>query len=1170
MKIADDGRLTCSPTDLANFLACRHKTSLDLLVAQKKLASPNWKDPLAEVLRRLGNEHEERYVKKLTAEGQRIVDLSYAREEKLPRDVAGVLTIEAMRSGVDLIVQPPIAVDGWFGYADVLCRVDRPSALWPWSYEVHDTKLSRETRGGTILQLCVYTELVGAIQGAVPKYFHVVTPDASEKYRFGDFAAFYRQVKADFRAFTLRDMKVVTYPDPAEHCEVCRWFERCNGQRRKDDHLTFVAGLGRVQQTELETRGIDTLTALAGIPVPLEFKPRGSKETYEKLHEQARLQLESKGKSIPVHELLAPEKPEPGAAKTNLGLMRLPEPDAGDLFLALEGDVFGRHVDATVGPTKAGEGTRDYLIGIGRRAVDGTFTYTARWAFNDTDERAAFDAIMDEIKAAIDAHPGMHVYHYGHYEPSAFKRLMGRYAAREADVDELLRAERFVDLLTVVRRSLRAGVERYSIKDMEPFYAFTRDVDLPHAGDQRRVLEAALETNDLAAITPEIHQAVEGYNRDDCRSTLELRDWLERLRADVIASGLPVPRPASKKAEASDQIAERQARINALRPRLLHDVPVDAAARTPDQHARYLLAYSLDWHNREDKSGWWEYFRLMDLSDDDLLDEPGAVSGLEFVGQIEMRKKSVVCRYRFPQQEIEIRVGDTLKLKDDKVWGDVVHVDRAQHTIDVLVGPSKLDWRPSSAFSHTYIPPGAMEDAIERIGIEVAEAGPIEACALPLVRNLLLRQPPIALDAGPRAGESPVDRLVRLVDSLEGDVLAIQGPPGSGKTFSGAKMIASLVAQGKKVGVVATGHKVIRKLLDDTVEQASAIRAAHRGGESRDEGDAPRAEPIGGNPAALAWLSEPGGCVLGGTAWLWARPEFAASVDVLFVDEAGQMSLANVLAVSQAAKNLVLLGDPQQLEQPQKGSHPDGVDVSALQHILGAHQTMPADRGVLLPVTWRLAPAVCAFTSEVFYEGKLTSRPGLEKQRLQINLELRTQNSELGTQRSGRWNFTGAGLWVIPVEHDGNRNASDEEVAVVADLAAQLFADGSMWIDDEGVEHQLTVDDILVVAPYNAQVSRLRERLGDGFRVGTVDKFQGQEAPIVIYSMATSRPEDAPRGMEFLYSLNRLNVATSRAKCASILVANPRLFEPECRSPRQMRLANALCRYREMAEGRDV
>lgn len=364
-------------------------------------------------------------------------------------------------------------------------------------------------------------------------------------------------------------------------------------------------------------------------------------------------------------------------------------------------------------------------------------------------------------------------------------------------------------------------------------------------------------------------------------------------------------------------------------------------------------------------------------------------------------------------------------------------------------------------------------------------------------------------------------------------------------------MIRELLRRGKKIGVTATSHKVIRNLLCEVLRQAhtasepvtAAARLKHVGEHEDDVLE------LTSDAEALGALRSGQIDVLGGTAWLWSCEEATHQVDVLFVDEAGQMSLGNVLAVSQAADSLVLLGDPQQLDQPHKAAHPDGVGISALQHILGTHETMPADCGIFLPTTWRMSPTLCAFTSEQFYEGKLESRPDLHAQVLR-----------------GAGIFDGSHLWLLPVDHDGNQSASDEEVEVVVRLVDRLLQPGAGWVDASGITHQMTAQDIRVVAPFNAQVNRLTERLRDrGVPIGTVDKFQGQTAAAVIYSMTTSRPEDAPRGMEFLYSLNRLNVATSRARCAVFLVASPRLFEPECRTPRQMHLANALCRYREMA-----
>jgi superfamily I DNA and/or RNA helicase len=304
---------------------------------------------------------------------------------------------------------------------------------------------------------------------------------------------------------------------------------------------------------------------------------------------------------------------------------------------------------------------------------------------------------------------------------------------------------------------------------------------------------------------------------------------------------------------------------------------------------------------------------------------------------------------------------------------------------------------------------------------------------------------------------------------------------------------------------------------------------------------------IADNAVIAAALAAGDANLAAGTAWLWSREEMIGAVDLLFIDEAAQFALANAVAVAPAADSLVLLGDPRQLEQPQQGVHPPGADVSALDHLLGGAATMPGDRGLFLEQTWRLHPEVCAFTSEIFYEGRLESRAGLERQILR-----------------GPEPLAGSGLRIVPVTHRGNQGESEEEAAVVRELVRAL-TERCRWVDGEGVERPIGPGDILVVAPYNAQVAAISQGLERGVRVGTVDKFQGQEAPVVIYSMTTSSAADAPRGMEFLYSPNRLNVATSRARCLAVVVASPELFVPDCRTPQQMRLANAFCRFRELA-----
>ncbi|MCC6317194.1 MAG: TM0106 family RecB-like putative nuclease [Gemmatimonadaceae bacterium] len=1166
-------QVVLSATDLANFLSCRHRTALDRAATFGERAwPPRFEDPLLDILIARGKAHEAAYVASLQSKGQRVVDLNHIQFHD--RDARLAQTTAAMQAGADVIVQAGLGNDRWYGMADVLQRVERPSRLGGWSYEIADTKLARETKAGTILQLGLYSELLADAQGLQPEHFRVVTPDPLhpvETYRVNDYAAYFRAVRiraeeavarsADLGATrglgeraksASRAAPFATYPEPVEHCFVCPWQQTCREQWRVDDHLTLVAGISRNQRRELEARQVTTLTALAALPTPIPFRPsRGSRAAYERVRDQALVQLQSRGRSTPLHTLRPLED--------GMGLHRLPEPCEGDVFLDLEGDPY------------AVEKGREYLFGF--VTVDGGApTYHAAWGMNDAAERAAFEQVLDVIMERRQRWPAMHVYHYAPYEPAAFKKLAGRYATRESALDALLRGECFVDLYAIVRQAMLVGVDRYSIKSLEPVYGFTRDVDLARANRALHTVEACLERGCVDVLPVETLDAVRRYNRDDCLSTLRLRDWLEGVSASAIADGLPIVRPQPASPEPPPAVDERAMRVEALRARLLDGLP--AEGRNDAQQARWLLAYLLDWHRREDKATWWEYFRLRSLPDEDLLEERQALSGLRFAadlgaatGKSGKPTKSVIHRYEYPPQDSEVDPGDELHSRES-AWGEVIAVDRDAGTIDVKKGPQRAGHHATAAFAHSHVKQTTMEDALFTIGEAMATTGVLPAAGRhAAAHRLLARQTRSALPEGGapcgpasrRAGASgapaapnvdPVEDAVATAVSLHDEVFAIQGPPGAGKTFTAARMIVALVRAGKRVGVTANSHQVIRKVLED-VHKAPGGEQIRMGHKDRTDAAPPPAwlDVTDDYAEARDWLETGSVRVLGGTSFLWAREEFEGAVDVLFIDEAGQLSLANAVAVSRGARAVVLLGDPQQLRQPTQGSHPDGVGVSALEHLLGGEAVMPANRGMFLPETHRLHPELCAFTSEVFYESALRSRPGLDGQHL-----------------NGTRGLDGSGLVVVPVRHSGNRNAADEEVDVVADLVARLTREGATWTDGTGAVHPLTTAGVLVVSPYNAQVTRLQQRLDPlGVHVGTVDKFQGQERPVVIYSMATSIPEDAPRGMEFLYSPNRLNVATSRARCLAILVASPALFEPECTSPRQMKLANALCRFLELA-----
>ncbi len=950
--------LELSASDLVGSLNCRRLTELDLAVANGALAKPHvWDDPLLETLRELGARHEAAYVEHLSNAGRQVQQI----EGRFPDPEAVAQTLDAMRAGADVIVQAALRLDQFGGRADVLLRVDRPSDLGAWSYEVVDTKLARETKAGTILQLCLYSEMVAAVQGLMPEHVHVVVPWSEyrpETYRTGDFAAYYRHARASLeRAVAVSDVE--TYPEPVLHCDLCRWEQVCDAKRRADDHLTLVAGISKSQIKELSARGIETTAQLAAAPVPLPWKPeRGSVQSLERLREQARVQVEGREQAKLIFERL-PFIPE-------LGFARLPAPSAGDVFLDFEGDAF------------AGEGGLEYLTGYAWRDNAGALVYTADWALSRAEERAAFERFVDFVTARLGRYPDLHVYHYAAYEPAALKRLAGRHATRQDELDRLLRADAFVDLFAVVRHAIRASVESYSIKRLEPFYGFERAVPLKDANQTLARLQACLELGSPDEVTAEDRASVEGYNRDDCLSTLALRDWLEGLRAEAIASGEPIERPIAPDGAPSKKLSERQADVEALVQRLVLGIPEEPSERTPEQTALWTLAYTLDWHRREEKTAWWEFFRLRDLDDDELFDERAALSGLVFQGRVGGTDPAPVQRYMFPAQEADLRGGEDLRSLGGASYGKVEAVSLEEGWVDIKKRGDTADLHATAAFAHNVVNTDILADALFRIGSYVADRGIGGDGPFQAARDLLLRRPPqLACTPLQQAGEHASDAAVRIASKLGGGVLAIQGPPGTGKTHTGAAMICSLAASAAKIGVTANSHKVVRNLLDKAIETAAeqkrSIACVQKVADAED--DLPCLTFTTDN-AALFSAMEDGCSVGGGTAWLWARPEFQEKLDVLFVDEAAQMSLANVLAVSQAARGLVLLGDPQQLDQPTQGSHPDGTDVSALGHILAGEQTIAPGAGLFLEETWRLHPSICAFTSEIFYEQRLQSARG--------------------------------------------------------------------------------------------------------------------------------------------------------------------------------------------------
>src|SRR5216683_3339492 len=711
-------------SDLSNHLACRHLTTLELQVVRGEKTAPDWADPDLAIILERGDRHEKDYLAHLAARGltvENLENIDRKEEERLLTE-----TLALMERGVQVIAQGALSDGEWFGRPDVLRRVEKASAKWAWSYEVADTKLARETKATTILQLSLYSELLAKIQGTVPEFLWVVPPSegfAGEKYRVSEYAAYYRHVRKRLLKAIGEGAGKETYPEPVEHCNVCRWFKECDARRRADDHLSLVAGIRRQQRDQFETWNAETMAKLAALPIPLKERPKhGSKAGLERVREQARMQVEGRTENKLKYEVLL-------QVAEGMGFRRLPEPSVGDMFVDLEGDPF------------VGENGLQYLFGFVVLDVPGELKYEKRWALNREEEKKGFEWLVDEIMRRREANPKMHAYHFGGYE-------------RKIPLEASRAAMRYVEH----RLELGWG-----------------DEELP----QRE------------------RETMEGYNADDCFSTAKLRDWLEGERRKLEARGIVVPRLQDKSGDPSERLQKKLDLVAELTERLSRGIPADPKARSKQQSGQWLLAQLLSWHRREDKRAWQEGYRLADSTDEELLDERVGLTRMRFAERVAAGKQVPTDRYFFdPQQRSNVRTGKDLYFGDEK-FGEVVAIDHVKGVADIKKTKKTADLHlPTVYMWDAPLNTDAQAGSLYRIGAWAAENGLDAPGRYRAGRDLLLRRPPRLLGGEKLeslASETPENAANRIVLALEDSVFAIQGPPGSGKTYTGARMICELV-----------------------------------------------------------------------------------------------------------------------------------------------------------------------------------------------------------------------------------------------------------------------------------------------------------------------------------------------------------------------------------------
>ena len=818
MKLVE-GHLRLAASDITTFAACTHATGLGVAVATGQRPRPQYyPDPSAELLKRRGLEHETAYLATLR--------VSRSVAEIVPHALdAAEHTLDAMKRGIEVIYQGTLRHGArWLGMPDFLRRVEVPSSLGRWSYEAADAKLARSAKAGALLQLCFYSELLLRAQGVLPKRMTLVLGDGHEEsFATARYAAYFRRVRAAFEQAL--ESPPATYPEPVEHCGVCDYAGECDARRRTDDHLSLVAGITTSQRRALALGAVSTVRALATLPLvqPPAVEGIGS-AALTRIREQARIQVEGRDAGALRYELL--DEREPGR-----GLGMLPKPSPGDLFLDLEGD-----------PYVLGDGL-EYLFGVVEPPAtpDADPIYTGLWAFDRKGERAGFERLVARIVERRARHPEMHVYHYNHYEPTALKRLAGRYATCVDELDVLLRGGVFVDLYRAVRQGLRASVESYSIKRLEPLFGFTRTVPLRDANRCLAAFEAWMELRETDSPADSVRDTIEGYNRDDCLSALRLRDWLEGQRLEFERRGVTLARPPLVTGEASEEMAEQVGRVRAASRALLEGVPEDPEARSADDSARYVLAHLLEWHRREDKSAHWEYFRLCELTDDELQEDGAALGGLTYEGVVGQEKQSLVHRYRFPPQDHAIdRARDIDDPRTKKAAGTLVRIDDEAGVLELKRGARSTAPHPTALIPAGPIGDKEQRESLLRLGEHVVAHG---LAPTPPIRDghraPASTQPPSAM-TNEATGATPAERAIPRALSLDGSVLPVQGPPGTGKTHLGAEMIDALLRAGKRVGIVANSHKVITHLLDEACKLVRATGTRLRAIQKSEDGDASR------------------------------------------------------------------------------------------------------------------------------------------------------------------------------------------------------------------------------------------------------------------------------------------------------------------------------------------
>lgn len=1112
--------LLYSPSDLITFMESPFASWMDRVVIENpdKAPLPDDPDSLHQTMQAKGYQKEEVLLEVFKSKG---LSIEYITGENFNEKHKA--TRIAIEDNIDVIYQAVLTAGNFSGFADFLIKNSENN-----QYEIWDSKLSSSIKPQFVIQLCCYAEMAEHMLGYLPQTLVIAFgSNQKEVLNINDYYAYYQAIKQQFLSmqneFDEKDM-----PDPFASKSYEIWSNYAQTLLKERDHLSLVANITRSQIKKLNLVGISTVKELANFKQ--DKVPGLGKSQFLKLQKQADIQVKSDGRIPPLYEVLTKEDDK------TLGLALLPSPSSNDIFFDIEGY-----------PLE--EDGLEYLWGAAFFDEQGKRQFKDFWAHNSEDEKKAFADFIHWTYKRWKADKTMHIYHYANYEIAACRRLMGRYGVCEEEVDQLLRNEVFVDLYKIIKTGLRIGEPKYSIKNVEHLYRSQRETEVGTGSDSVAVYDAWRENPDGDTWqTSKILNDIREYNKDDCYSTQELTQWLyqEQQKHNISYIG----QTEYKEAPVNIDVDERQL----LRDKLLEKSQQDEQAQLIEN-----LAWMLEFHQRENKPVFWRLFDRREMTEDELYDDIDCLAYCKRTDREPFKltpaARNLVYEYAFdPNQEFKGGSKQYHALGYNTDEGKPIKLTFVPKESALEKGFICLQMKEEIKGTVTLIP----DDFINPEPIPIALKNQIEAIAngnlkQSAIQDFLTRAYPRITGIKPGdkivKSDEPKKRLKEIIQAiinLDNSYLPIQGPPGAGKSYTGKHIIAELLRLGKKVGISSNSHKAINNLLFDSEKycRKKAIKGHFVCGKDEDN-KAPESILVMKNNGEIKNHLE-AACVIGTTAWGFARDDVKNEFDYLFIDEAGQVSTANLVAMSQSTKNIVLLGDQMQLGQPTQGTHPLDSGLSILDYLLKDAPTITADKGVFLETTYRMHSKVNQFISDAIYQGKLHADPKNDRQQIKVPDDYQ-----------GPFNVE-AGIIYRPVEHEGNTQASDEEAAVIKKAVSELI--GRQYTNKEGVTTPLSLEDMLFVTPYNHQKNKLHQLLGENVKVGTVDKFQGQQAPVVFFSLCTSDPSESPRGIDFLFDTHRINVAISRAQCMAVIVGNPRLFVTPVKRLDQMKRVNVLAR----------